>query len=314
MDASTNLDLETPVETAAETSSSTAGKKEARPRFEFDFEKIRNSPAFYPGLALFVGLLAMFWNFFKDLPGLWFGDDGYYSHGILVPFISGYVIYRWWPTLSKIKVKPSYFALVPLLAVLWVSRAAVAFNVGLLTSGLFILALLCSTAFIAGWRWMLAVALPTIYLAFALPMWNMAITYYTNPLQVTSTKVAYKMLEITGFQPLRDENIIYLGNGYTLDVGVPCSGLKLVLALYAFTIFFALIARLRWWANLLLVVVIPLPLALFINGLRIMMIGVVGVNWGREASMTFHDWSGYIALVVCFVILFKLARLLGWKD
>ena len=306
MDASSNLDLpiDAPVAIA---------EKEEKRRFEFDWNKIRSSPAFYPGVALLVGLFAMFWGLFEELPALWFGDDGYYSHGILVPLISGYVIYRWWPSLKNIQVKPSYIYIVPLLATLWIARAAVAYNVGLVSSGLLIICLLCGIAFIAGWRWMMGLALPTIYLAFCLPVWNMAITYYTNPLQVTSTKVAFKMLEITGFQPLREDNLIYLGS-YHLDVGVPCSGLKLVLALYAFTIFFAMIARLRWWANVILILIIPLPLALLVNGLRIMMIGVVGYYKGDEASMQFHDWSGYISLIVCFLILFKLARLLGWKD
>lgn len=306
MDASTNLDL--PVEAPV----AVAEKPEKR-RLEFDFNKIVSSPAFIPGAALTIGLFAMFWGLFQKLPGLWFGDDGYYSHGILVPFISGFVIYRWWPSLQNTKVKPAYLFLIPLLGALWIARASVAYDVDLVSSGLLIICLLCSIGFIAGWRWLLKLALPTCYLAFALPVWNMAITYYTNPLQVTSTKVAFKMLQLTGFEPIRDDNLIYLGS-YHLDVGVPCSGLKLVLALYAFTMFFAMIARLRWWANIVMILIIPLPLALLVNGLRIMMIGVVGYYYGDEASMTFHDWSGYISLIVCFFILFKLARLLGWKD
>jgi len=44
------------------------------------------------------------------------------------------------------------------------------------------------------------------------------------------------------------------------------------------------------------------------------LIGMVGDTWGDAAGHAFHDYSGYIALVVCFVILFKIARALGWKD
>lgn len=266
-----------------------------------------------PSVLLAVALLAAFWPFVNRLPGIWFGDDGYLSHGILVPFISGYVIYRWWPSLSKTKVNPSYVALVPFLAVLWVTRAAIVNQVDQLTSLCMVFAILFGVAFIAGWKWMLRVTLPTLYLAFAFPIWNMAITYYTNPLQTASTKVAIKMLEVTGFHPFPQGDTIYLNN-FNLLVGVPCSGLKLVLALYAFTIFFAMVAKLKLWANFVLIAVIPLPLALFINGLRIMMIGVVGNQWGNDAGHKFHDYSGYIALVICFVILFKFARWLGWKD
>jgi exosortase len=284
-------------------------------RMNLDWKAIVDSPAFIPGLALTIGFVAVFWYMIANLPTIWMGDDGYYSHGFLVPLISGYVIYRWWPRIKDIPVKPAYLAVVPLLFILWVARASTVNQIDSLTSACMIAALVCGTAFIAGWRWMLALFLPTAYLAFALPLWNMAITVYTNPLQVYSTKVAYKMLELTGFAPIRGGdggNIIYL-QGFTLDVGVPCSGLKLVLALAAFTVFFMFIGNLRWWSNVILGLLV-LPLALFINGLRIAMIGVVGVNYGNEAGHKFHDYSGYIALIVCFFILFRIARLLGWKD
>jgi exosortase len=310
MDASTNL--EAPLETALPEKI----EEETR-RFQFDWNAIRNSPAFVPGVAIAIGLFALFWGLFKNLPSIWFGEDGYYSHGILVPLISGYVIYRWWPSLKNIPVKPSFIAVLPLLAILWMARFSVAFMVDSVSSGLLILALLSAIAFIGGWRWMLAVALPTVYLGFALPMWNMAISYYTNPLQTRSTDIAEKMLGLVGYQMHRDQNLILLFSGanrFDLDVGVPCSGFKLVLALYAFTIFFALIARLRWWANVVLVLLVPLPLALFINGLRIALIGVVGVEFGSEWGHKFHDYSGYISLIICFFMLFKIARWLGWKD
>lgn len=307
MDASTNLEI------PAEILTKETATEEPPRRFEFDLNAILKSSAFRPGLILALAVGALFWGLFSRLPALWFGEDGYYSHGILVPLISIYVIYRWWPSLSKVPVKPSYIAAIPLIGLLWVSRASIAFGVDPVSSVLLIFAMLASVAFIAGWRWMLAVTLPIMYLAFALPIWNMAITYYTNPLQTRSTDVAYKMLELINYHPYRTENLIYL-NGFTLDVGVPCSGLKLVLALYAFTIFFTLIARLKWWANTIMVVLVPLPLALFINGLRIALIGIVGVNYGPEAGHKFHDYSGYIALVVCFFLLFRIARWLGWKD
>lgn len=308
MDASSSADL------TAEAAGPPLDDKATPRRLQFDWQAISQSPAFIPGVVVALALGAMFWNLLKEVPHFWFGEqDGLYTHGVLVPFISAYVVYRWWPNLVKNPVRPSNLALIPLILVLFLARPSIAFQTHPVSSVLFIAAILCAVAFVAGWRWMLGLSLPAAYLVFGLPMWGMWITSYTNPLQTMSTRVAFKMLELTGFGPFRADNVIYL-NGFTLDVGVPCSGLKLVLALYAFTVFFVLIARLRWWANLILLFAVPLPLALFINGLRIAMIGVVGVNWGTDAGHQFHDYSGYISLIVCFFILFKVARLLGWKD
>lgn len=279
----------------------------------FDAGEVLRSPAFHLGVVFAVGLGLFFWPLIQFLPKLWGSADGYFSHGYLIPAISGYIVYKWWPRLRTIPVRPSWLALVLLLGVLWVSKIAVYASIDAIMSLGFLATVLLGIAFVAGWRWMAALTLPTLYLAFAMPLWTMAIDTYTNPLQRYSTKVAFALLQVFGFEPFRENETTIMLNHFTLDVGVPCSGLKLVLALAAFTAFFVLIANLRWWGNVLMVAFL-LPLALFINGLRIMLIGVVGDMYGSEAGHKFHDYSGYITLIVCFFVLFKIARWLGWKD
>ncbi len=288
--------------------------EQAQPKPTIDLKQIVSAPMFVPALLCTLGIGLIFWQFISGLPNLWLGEDGYYSHGFLVPVIAGYVIFKAWPHLKSLPVKPSYFAIIPLVGVLWIAKGAIVTDIEALISLCFIGTLLFSTAFVAGWRWMFATTLPTLYLGFGLPLWTMAIGVYTNPLQLISTKVAYKMLQLMGFQPWRDPSstTINLPN-FNLDVGVPCSGLKLVLALSAFTVFFMLIARLKWWGNAIMAAMV-LPLCIFINSLRITLIGIVGENYGSAAGHQFHDYSGYITLILCFFILFKIARWLGWKD
>src|SRR5688572_12242184 len=273
-----------------------------------------HSPAFWPGVAVAIGLTACYWSLYVALWQLWESPDGYYSHGYLVPFISAYIIYRWWPKLSTIPVKPGWIALAFILLHLVFIRAAFVADIPVILSGGFILSILLGVWLVAGWRWMLGVTLPVGYLIFAMPIWNYAIDAYTNPLQQLSTKVAFHILNLSGFQPIQDAGTttIYLNN-FNLDVGVPCSGFKLMVAITAFTVFFVMISGLKWWANLVMFAVI-VPLGLLINGLRVALIGMVGDWKGHDAGMQFHDYSGYITLIVCFFILFKIARGLGWKD
>jgi exosortase len=271
------------------------------------------SKAFLPGVLVTGGIIFAFWSLIQGLPDLWFGIDGYYSHGVLVPLISAYIVFKWWPKLREIPVRPGWIALVPLLALVVLVRAAVLTDIQQLVSVGLIAALLMGVWLVAGWRWMLALAFPILYLAFALPLWTAAIDNYTNPLQIVSTEVSYAMLKATGFEPMRFTPTVIHLNNFVLDIGVPCSGLKLLLAVTAFTVFFMMIGNLRWWGNLTMATMV-LPLCLFINGLRIALIGVVGEIWGDEAGFRFHDYSGYITLIICFIILFKIARWLGWKD
>jgi exosortase len=274
--------------------------------------KVVKSPYFIPFAILVVGMTAVFWPLLSSLYTLWTGEDGYYTHGFLVPLISGYLVYRAWPKIKDTPLRPALWTLVLLIPILWIAYAARLAELRSVLSIAFIASILIGIWFTAGWKWALGLAAPTLYLLFALPIWSGFVNNYTNPLQTLSTKVAYNLLKLYGEPYLANNTDIMLGS-FWLNVGVPCSGLKLVLAITAFTCFFVMIGGLKWWGNFLMFVAV-IPLCLFINGLRIALIGVVGDRYGEEAGMSFHDYSGYITLIVCFFLLFKLARILGWKD
>jgi len=274
------------------------------------------SPAFWPGVIVTLSIAMAFSGLLNSLQSLYFGTlskDGYYSHGPLVPVIAGVVIYRNWDRIKNIPVNGCWYVLPFILPLLYLARVTQLVEIQLLSSLLFVTTLLLGTWFAAGFRWMMALTLPILYLLFGLPVFTSVVDIYTNPLQSLSTSVSYQLLKIFGYQPIRtDTTTIYLDR-FTLSVEVPCSGLKLLIAVTAFMVFFVLIGRLSAWKNLMMIGLI-VPLCLFINGLRIALIGVVGNTWGAEAGHSFHDYSGYITLLICFFILFKFARLLGWKD
>ena len=275
-------------------------------------EAIIRSPYFVPTAIFAIGLTIVYWPLLSYLYSLWTGPDGYYTHGFLVPVIVGYLVYRSWPKLKEVPIKPQAWPLILLLPILWVAYAARLAELRSILSIGFVATLLIGIWFIFGSRWMIRLTLPALYLLFALPIWSGFVTNYTNPLQLLSTKAAYKILELFS-HPLQTNSTTILVGNFWLDVGVPCSGLKLILALAAFTSFFMLVGGLKWWGNVLMTFAI-FPLCLFVNGLRIAMIGLVGEHYGDRAGVAFHDYSGYIALLVCFFILFKFARWLGWKD
>ncbi len=290
--------------------SAPAGKAGKR-GFNIDFQAIRSSPAFWPAVALFIGVLCAYWALLSELPALWINDE-YYSHGVLVPVIMAFVIKKWWPWLEKLPVKPVHSAIVLVPVLGYLTYVATINELRVVNSMILLATILVGVLFIAGWRWMVAMLLPVLYLAFALPMWQPVIDNYTNKMQLISARSSQEILEVLGFNPVALDTVI-LVNNFKMDVGVPCSGLKLLIALFAFTIFFVMVGGLKWWGNMIMLG-LAMPLAIFINGLRIAMIGMVGDTFGDEAGHQFHDYSGYLTLVVCFLILFKLARILGWKD
>lgn len=288
-------------------------KESPKEKRSFDALSVVSSEAFWPAVAVALGIAAVFWGLFTFTYSKWLDAEGYYSHGFLVPFISGYIVYRWWPKLKLMPVKAGWAAVPFLAGTLWVAYAANRTDIYFLLSATLVLSMLFGTWLIAGWRWMVALAAPILYTVFALPVWDQVIQNYTNPLQLASTKVAFQLLKLYGLGPIQTDPNKILLNSYQLDVGVACSGFKLLLALLAFGTFFLLIAKLKPWASILFAASI-IPLALFVNGLRISFIGVVGNAYGLDAGKAFHDYSGYIVIILCFLILDRWAKLLGWRD
>src|SRR5579862_8993518 len=264
------------------------------------------------GVAL-AAILFAFAPFLRTLPDVWFGFETYYAHGAVVPFCAAFMVWDRWPRIKTLPVRGSNWALIPFALLVVFTWPSLRSGIESIISLALIAVLLCSVWFVAGWRWLRALFVPIAYLAFGLPVFGVVIDRLTQPLQHTSAGIAFKMLQIVGQEPMKGDGNIIILNRYVMDVAVPCSGLKTLLAVIAIVVFFVVVARLRWWANVVLVALV-LPLSLLVNGFRIMLIGLVGNSQGAEAAQTFHDYSGYISLVICSVALYYLTRALGWKS
>ncbi len=96
-------------------------------------------------------------------------------------------------------------------------------------------------------------------------------------------------------------------------VGAPCSGFRLLISLFAFTVLYTYLLEGPWWGRTLLVV-FTLPLSLLVNSIRITLIALVGEFMGSEAMHSFHDYSGYIVLILAFLVLVSFGRLVKCRK
>jgi exosortase len=180
-------------------------------------------------------------------------------------------------------------------------------------SVLCIAAIWLSVVLVAGWRWAWALAPAIAYLILGFPILDRIIDRATLPLQQVSTEVAYQILDVLGYKPFRTDSVTINLDKFTLFVAAACSGLKTTIAISAAVVFFMIISRLQFFANLILAT-IAIPLSVFINGVRIAMIGMVGNEYGEKAGHDFHDYSGYIALALCFYLLYLITKGLEFKK
>ena len=281
-------------------------------RTSLPWREVLDSKGFPIAAAIAIAIAIAFQALLRGLPDIWFRPNSYYEHGPLVPILAAAIfLYRW----DRIKSQPDGSSWIPalfLVPILYVAFVASRTEM-LFTLSIALVSAIGLTAWMAaGFKRAWAAGPAILYLLFALPVWTQLTDKLTQPMQEISAKVAIAMLQGFGYNMVVDRQTILLDR-FEMVVAAPCSGLRLTLSLVALVTFFILIARLKWAANLLLAVFV-VPFAILINGLRIAMIGVVGNTFGNDAGRQFHDWSGYIALAVCFVALQRICLALGWEP
>lgn len=246
---------------------------------------------------------------------MWGRKDSYYSHGPLVPIIAAFMIWANRKRIAASTIRPSWLGLALMILALpafvfghWSSSAA-------LLGVTFFLFLVGAALLLFGIKGSRYLIFPLLYLAFMVPLPSTLLDEATFGIQLQSTTIASKMLDLSGYETTQvGTRIEAFDLPQALVVGEACSGFRLLISLLTFTAFFVYMVQAPGWKKLVLIAA-ALPLSLFINSLRITMIGYAGIWTGSaEAMHQFHDWSGYLGLIICFVILFGIAKLIKAND
>ena len=107
----------------------------------------------------------------------------------------------------------------------------------------------------------------------------------------------------------QDGNIIDLG-GYQLEVAEACNGIRYLFPLLGLSFLLATLYRTSFWKRAL-VFVSAIPITIFMNGLRISIIGITVDHWGRlMAEGLLHEFEGWIVFAGCTAVLMLEVTLL----
>lgn len=248
------------------------------------------------GLILAGAILWFYWpNLVKLANALTTNED--YSFGLLLPLVSGYIVYLKWPQIRQHVWQPSWMGLLiiflgfglyifgDLVAVFYL--APISFLV-VFTGLLFLL---------GGLELVRMLWFPLFLLFFMVPLPSMVIKNLTLPLQLISSWLAAGMLNSIGIPLVRQGNVIDLGVRQ-LQVVDACSGFRYVLSLFALgSIYCFLYQRCLWKAAILLISLVPA--AILANALRVAAMGLYPAL--QEGFL--HSFSGWLIFVFCFGLL-----------
>jgi len=263
--------------------------------------------------VLSVGLLSViawpmlswwFWEFTRP--------ESYYAHAPAIPLMSAFMLWSMRGRLLEVEKKPFVPALILLLPSLFLLVISTKENMRAVQSASFLITIWSSVLLLLGVKFFKTAWFPLLFLFLMAPLPAPLLNDSTLHLQMWSTSLASRILDLTGFSNTRYGNIIHIDN-YTMNVDVPCSGFKTLLALLTFNAFLANMLDGPLQRRIILFIICA-PLALLINGVRIALIGIVGECISSQAAHVFHDYSGIITLILGFALLFTIARTLGCRK
>ena len=241
--------------------------------------------------------------------------DSHYSHGYLIPFICGYLVWQQRNELAQQPRMSSPFGLGLIVLALLVHVASV-WTHTFFTSGFSIMALAIGLClYLYGTRITKLLAFPLGFLVFMFPLPMRVISAISFPLKMLVANLGTKIMEMSGMLIVREGAMIHLANA-SLSVGDPCSGIRSLIALMAMGALFAYLLR-GSFARKFLVFLLAVPVAIATNVLRVCaLIFVADKLGGQWASPEhwFHTVSGLAVFVISMAMLFGIMRLLECPE
>jgi exosortase len=257
-------------------------------------------------------LLALFFPVIRWLVGEWLGND-FYSHGLLVPFISALLAWRLWT-----RRPPAITTSGNSWAGLALTVGALAVYLLALTQRAYFVASLAMVAIIAGLVWYLLggtalrrLAFPILFLLFMIPL--PFVEPLSVPLAQATGAVAAHTVKLFGVPISINGAQVTLPNA-NLVVGAQCSGLRSIVTLLTLVALFVFAVQGPAWGKGLLALS-AIPIAAFGNVVRVSSLLGVAHVWGADIGFTYyHDYSGILFFASAVLLLILASRLVQCNE
>jgi exosortase len=240
--------------------------------------------------------------------GWWTDPD--YAHALLVIPFALFLVWRRRRALSDLSPEPRGAGLMVAVAGLGVFALGSMAMEPFLTRLSLVIVIAGSVIFLLGWRPLRIVALPLLLVASTIPLPAIVANQITLPLQFVASTAAEWGVAIVGVPLLREGNVLVLPNA-TLQVSEACSGIRSLMALVTITAIVATSVR-RGAGTRMLIVLSAIPIAVFVNAVRVAVTALAAYWWGIEAARgTPHEMTGAVLFIVACAMVIAFARSLG---
>ena len=274
--------------------------------------------ALVAGVAAMTVFVGVFWDWFSKQVRYSIEYPADWGHTLIIPVISGWFVWLRRDKLLATPVRPAWSGLAIMMfglagyAACTLGPAALQHhNVRGMTVGatLFGMVLL-----VTGWGWMRWLWFPIAYfVAFGQYVSERFISIVTYRLQDISAKGAYLLLGLFGMDVDLTGNVLTVHDGgspHMLNVAEACSGMRMLVAFLALGVAMAFVSLPTVWQRIALVAM-GIPVAVFVNVLRVASLGVLTLFDAEFAAGEFHHFIGLLWLVPAFLLYLLVLWVLG---
>lgn len=258
-----------------------------------------------------VFFLIAYWNTFAWLWERAMAPDSYYSHAFLVPFVSGFLVWRERKSLRSISAEPSYWGLALIVLSVLIHLLSVLLNV-FSTSGFSMLIFVSGLSlYFFGPRFTRRIWFPLAFLFFMIPLPMIALGGVALPMRDFATASGARIAESFGVPVVREGFHLHFLKA-SLLIDEPCSGLRSLMALMALGSVYAYLFEGALWKRLFLFL-LAIPIALLANTVRVAVLVLAVSRYGSDViSGPLHELSGLMVFILALALLMTAGRLLHW--
>lgn len=253
-----------------------------------------------------AAFITLFWTFLIAQHRYASEQAGDWSHAYFVPLISVYLL---WQQRQRIAVTPAFFYWPGIVVVLLSVACYVFFLVGapnhMGQGWSAVLCVLGLVLLLTGPRITQIAFMPIVYLSMGVTISDRIMNMITWPLQNIAAQGAFVLLTILGVNVTIAGNQITVtndqGTAIPLNVAEACSGMRMVIAFVALGLAVALVAVKPWWQRILLIV-LGVPVAIFMNVIRVAVLGYASLTNPQLATGGAHMFIGTLLLIPGFLL------------
>ncbi|MDH4207535.1 MAG: exosortase/archaeosortase family protein [Anaerolineae bacterium] len=262
------------------------------------------------GIIILGLVILLFWSTFSWLVYNWL-NNSYYSHGFLVPLVSGFFLWRRRDALARESRNPSNLGLLILgigLVAFLVAQVWQAYHISALA---LILILFGVALYFLGVQATRRIAFPLAFLLFMVPL--PFINRLSPALESFTASTSTAVVSLLGIPAVNQGAQIRLPES-NFVVGAACSGLNSTVALATLVVIFVYVLEGSYLAKFLLLA-LAVPIALVANLFRVSSLLGIAHLFGADVGMRyFHDYSSPVLFILAFVLLILVSRLVGCSD